>query len=1037
MVGRERELAALVARARGLGAGQPGGLVVVEGEPGIGKTRLVDEVGARAKALGLTVARGAALADAGAPALTAWRAIARTLAPGLRAVLETPATSGLPPTEARWRRFSAITDVVADAAARAPLVVSLDDLHDADEESIELLGFLARDLRDARVLFLATLRDRATRDPGPREPILARVLRDATVIRLAPLAEADVRAMARLAGEEKLTERICVASRGNPLFVMELLSLARAGGELANARVPASIAAALRARIATLSEAEREALDVAALLGADVRIPLVARTLDRTPEATFALFGRAIRQGLLEDDGSVRLRFAHPLFRETLEGDLAADRRRVLHARVGNAMREAESAGLEVPAAEVAHHLAAALPIGSVEIALEWLTRAQSDAEAHLSLEEVAAIARRAADVAREASLSTERRCDLELASAGAASRAGARSAALEAATRATMLAKSTGDPLRMAHAALARGADFSLGVVDGGLVADLRAAREALGERAPEVGARVLARLAAALQPASNPRGPLEMARAAIASARATGDRAALLDVMMSAGSALADYAPVDERRALAREMIALAEVLGERPSALRGTLRLAIDSLDAGDVDGADLAITEHERLASSLDAPHYRWTAPVLAIVRAAMRGDVDALEERFREGRRLAERSEDPNARVALGLQRALFCVEWLSDEALRETFLEVERISRSFSDGRLMEGFLRGHALARRGAIDEARALALALPLDHAMLATEDQLAAIVCETVALAVPERAGAWRDRTTRLADRDVVWGPLAPGWGGPWGRLRGLVLRALGEHDAAVVALERAHARCIALGARPFATRIAVELAETLEARGGAGDRTRAVALREAAAADADALRMHRCAAQARATARGSVQLVSTTLPFTLARDGETWLLSRGERAHRLKDSRGLRWLARLVAEPDRDFHVLELAGGEGADAGDGGELLDARAIASYRGRATELREALEEAEACNDLGRVASARAELDALTDEIARSVGLGSRSRRAAGAVERARVNVQRRLRDATGRIAALDPELGTHLEWAVRTGTLCRYRTR
>lgn len=1039
IVGREHEISALHTRARAIAAGADGGLVVVEGEPGIGKTRLVDEACARSTSLGVVVARGAALADAGAPALTAWRAVARAMDAATRRAFEPSADAASSPDEARWRRFSAIGEALAAFARRKPLWVVLDDLHDADAESIELLAFLVRDLRTSPLLFTATIRDRATRDAGAREATLVRVLRDASVIRLGPLRDADVGAMVQHAGRAELAARIFGASRGNPLFVTELLTLARSGGDIGSAQVPASIAGALRARMLGLDDAERDALELAAVLGAEVQLPLAARALGTTPEVALSSFARAIRMGLLADDGSLRLRFAHPLFRETIEGDLEPARRRALHARVAGGMRAALVSGQDVPAAEVAHHLASALPIGSADEALVWLERAAQDAERRLSFEEVVAIARRAVDVARAAALAATRLCDLELALARACSRAGARGEAREAAMRAMGLARGAGDAMRMTYAALARGADFSLGVVDGGLVADLEAALERIGEAAPTWRARLEARLAAARQPAPDPQVPVALAREAIARARATGDREAMLEVLMSAGSALADYAPVEERRALAAEMHALAVALDRRTLALRATLRLAIDSVELGDLDAADRAIEEHARLAASLGAPHHRWTAPVLRAMRAAMRGDRLAVDAHHAEARALAERAEDPNAPIAITHQRAVFCVEWLDPATLTEAVEHVNELSREMAGASIVIGLLRAWVHARRGDADRARALDP--PLEHPMVRGDEQLSALACEVVAIAMPERAADWVERAAAGGERVVMWGPFAPGWAGPWSRLHGLLLRALGDRDAALAELERARTRSVALGARPFVVRLDVEIAETLEARGADGDRARAAALRAEAGTSARALGMEACAAQAERggapTPSARAPLVVPRLPFTLARDGEVWVLMRDARTHRLKDSRGLRWLARLLAEPDRDFHVLELAGGEGADGGDAGELLDARAIGAYRARATALREALEEAEANGDLGRIEGARAELDALTGEIARSVGLGDRSRRAAGAVERARVNVQRRLKDATGRIASLDPELGKHLEWALRTGTLCRYRTR
>jgi non-specific serine/threonine protein kinase len=166
-------------------------------------------------------------------------------------------------------------------------------------------------------------------------------------------------------------------------------------------------------------------------------------------------------------------------------------------------------------------------------------------------------------------------------------------------------------------------------------------------------------------------------------------------------------------------------------------------------------------------------------------------------------------------------------------------------------------------------------------------------------------------------------------------------------------------------------------------------------------------------------------------------------------------RLKDSKGLRHLARLLAQPGRELLAadLEAADNPGAgpppsgspqancgelrvrpDLGDAGELLDAMAKAAYRARVEELRAEVEEAEGLHDPVRAAKARAELDFLVAELARAVGLGGRDRRAASHAERARLNVTRAIRTAIANLARANPALGRHLASTVHTGRYCSY---
>ena len=150
----------------------------------------------------------------------------------------------------------------------------------------------------------------------------------------------------------------------------------------------------------------------------------------------------------------------------------------------------------------------------------------------------------------------------------------------------------------------------------------------------------------------------------------------------------------------------------------------------------------------------------------------------------------------------------------------------------------------------------------------------------------------------------------------------------------------------------------------------------------------------------------------------------------------RTLRLRESRGLQVLAQLVASPGQEFHVLQLvsSGDDVTRRGRCGYRARWAGGAQLPARLLELREELEEAEGFADAGRANRAREEIDFLTQELARAVGLGGRVRRAGAAAERARTAVQKRLRNAIRRIEEGLPELGRHLDQTIRTGTFCGY---
>jgi hypothetical protein len=178
----------------------------------------------------------------------------------------------------------------------------------------------------------------------------------------------------------------------------------------------------------------------------------------------------------------------------------------------------------------------------------------------------------------------------------------------------------------------------------------------------------------------------------------------------------------------------------------------------------------------------------------------------------------------------------------------------------------------------------------------------------------------------------------------------------------------------------------------------------------------------------------------------------REGEFWTIAYEGTTMRLRDLKGLQYLAVLLASPGRELHVLELVACDGAPAAqdrdalredglqaarpaDLGPLMDARAKEAYRSRIEDLRGELEEARSFNDEERAAAVEEELDALVGEIARATGLGGRSRTAsASPAERARVNVTKAIRTAIKLTERESPALAEHLRASVRTGRFCSY---
>jgi predicted ATPase len=344
LVGREGELR-LLREALGRALAGKGGLLLVAGEPGIGKTRLAEALAVEAAARGAAVARGAAWDGGGAPALWPWFEVLRALRPELsepdkrlRSALgplwegaDEPAAGPADPEVRHFRRLDALRAVLESAAAQRPLLVLLEDLHVADEATLEALLFLSRGLGEHRLLVLATLRDGVRGGAPGREALFSRLSQAGTAIRPGRLGRAEVAEL--LADLEPVrpdtVDEIHQRSGGNPLFVEELVRRVRAGGRPSD--VPERVTAVIGERLARFEEPERAALEAAAVLGPEAPAAVLAEAIGVTVEEVRVLLAHPRGAGVIEPAGEERLRFAHPLYREHLLAALAPARAAAVH----------------------------------------------------------------------------------------------------------------------------------------------------------------------------------------------------------------------------------------------------------------------------------------------------------------------------------------------------------------------------------------------------------------------------------------------------------------------------------------------------------------------------------------------------------------------------------------------------------------------------------------------------------------------------------------------------------------------------------
>ncbi len=1003
-VGREEALAEL---ERGLSAASSGEgrLLVVAGEPGIGKSRIADELSRSATRSGCVVVWGRAWEADGTPAHWPWLEVLRALAAspataevvararidsaeldGWLAARSVPSDTG-GDEHGRFRLFQAVSDVLRRASAVAPLLVVLDDLHVADTSSLELLAFVARGLRGARVFILGTTRDASFAPTTAVATLVAKARREGDCLRLGRLSREDVaRWIDRVAPTlGARTEEVFATSEGNPLFVAELLAAWR--GEPEGRPRPLAIQEAIRAHLALIGHATRRVIEVASVLGREAPIEVVRALAANVDADPLARVQEAVAAAILTEAGQAEVRFTHVLVRDEVYGGMRQAARAELHRAAARHFGHQPPLG-----ALAAHHALLGADAAHADAAAAAVVEAMGDACGRFGFEHAAALGERALG-ALGAWLAPGSEATLLVAIGDAHIHAGAREAGRRACARAADRAEACGDGRLLARAALMFGVDQRLGR-DRENVQLIRRALAMLEASEAALRAQLLVRLSVALIPAEpgDHEVPIELGREALTLARSLDDDETLLTVLASIMTVFPEKFELAERFALNVEAIALARRLGRLSRVVSIAAWQVACWLELGRLDAAVHELACAEEIFAVLP-PHHGWRLPLLSALVAAIQGKTD---EAWSVARAVFHRSiEEGSGEGAIHAGISLMSLPYMTGEAgaYGEVDAVVGRTLAAVPGGRIFACF--GDATC--GRVDRVReALSVARAMD---LSAVPGAAALGWAVVRSELAEHAPFFYELAAARAEKSpITFGPGAGSTQGPMDLLAGRLAHLAGRRADAHRHLERALAFSERLGSPPFIARCRAALA--------ALDHVPASTPAAVAAAPWPAL--------------------------TLERRGEMWAVGAGGREILLKDARGLGYLDALVRTPHQEIHVLELAGID--DAGDAGPMLDDRAKRAYRERVEAVREDLDEATRNGDLGRAARARAELDALATELTRAVGLRGADKRAASAAERARINVQRRLSDVLRRVTEQDARLGRHLELSVKTGVFCRY---
>ncbi|BCJ58321.1 hypothetical protein Jiend_17430 [Micromonospora endophytica] len=1029
-----------------------GGLVLVTGEPGIGKTTLVTAATDEARQQGALVLGAACWDSANAPGYWPWLQVLRGLRrspddwavaresaePALTLLLGEPsdthplAADGSEPIgshplgadgsgpgegDAAEREafvlYDAVTTALVSVSQRRPVVVVLDDLHWADVASMRLLRFAAQHTWFERLLFVGTYRDAEVEsgDHPLRAQLMALVAK-ATTITLTGLGRDEVGAlMARTAGREPGAECVADVHRrtgGNPFFVEQAARLWHTDGVLTS--IAPGVREVVRQRLDLLPAMVVDALTTAAVLGREFHGELLAAGAELPSARVGELLDVAVTARLLLALGDNRYAFVHDLVRETLYDGLTDDDRRDRHRAVVRAVDQHAGLAAWLVPADLARHAWLAGDRLDPDRAAELLVAAAREASCRLGLEESILHLRRALAVVRD---DVQRvRIMMELTDRMLHTGDRAEAAKLLAETTAATLA--VDEPALLARFALTvhRQCQINVRVAIDSAALLREAHRRLIGEPGGEVGIDTI---------------EAGLISATEAVARRGRDDEALSFSLWARHDANWGLGTAADRAALTVEIRDLARRAGDQETELWSTSLRWVALLELGDPGYLD-ELVAFVTAGRQTERSRHRLGAAIDNAIIDAFRGDFAGAENCFAE-------LTDPTME-----HHSFF---W---HHLRWSFLLLR--------GRLAEAqaLLDGLTTAEHPQLELLRAITAAERGDlHTAARLTAQMAAAgttypgsvsplwlrLRAQATLGDPGRAAEARQALVAHRGRWLV-ALFGCDIGGPVDHWLAVIDAAERRWDDAVAGFTAAGDNAERMGSRPWSLLARVALVEALVGRDGPGDAASAERLRAEVEREARELDMRQVLA--RLDRPAPAPPVPPPMAYEFRRDGAVWRLTYEGRTVHLPDAKGLHDLRLLLGRPGVDVPVVELldpAAGPHLVAArrlGGDQVLDDEAKSRYRRHLTRLDDEIDRAAGRGDRAKVAALDAERQALIDQLRAAAGLAGRTRRLGDEAERARKTVTARIRDTLRRLDKRHPPLAAHLRDAVSTGASCRY---
>ena len=978
--------------------------------------------------------------------------------------LRQPATANLDPNEARFRIFDAVTSFLKTGARPHPMLIVIDDLHDADEASLALLRFMARELKGAPIVLVGTYRDLEVRRSPALSKMIGELGREACSIPVSGLSESEVGKFVEFkagrAPDQLLVAKLCAATNGNPLFVDGIVRnlIAEAAFESAGTserpfKIPGGVREAIRGRLDDLSKESNALLAAAAAIGNEFEFNLLQSAVNVSSDDAHRLLDEASRAGIVTALGHGRFRFSHALIREAVYEGLDTNSRVLIHGKIANRLEEIYREDIDPHLAELARHFREAGVTGK---AIDYSGRAGWAAAAVFAFDDATMHAKAVLEMMEEQGAGAQQRAYV-LGLLGDLAFSVDRGNSVKYRDSAIALYESVGSFDKAAVIRVRQGRSLAISgdpVVNGALAIEHFRRAEPVLAKGPET--IELAWLYEGITAYESQR--LDLVRCASAARRAMeiseriGDKLVWSPAAGFLGFVLGIGGQLKEAFALFDRAFEAADE-ANTPGSGHAVANLAGWCCQwLGDPRAARAWFERELDRPRNARLPHARRELSAAVAFTYFLEGQIGEVLRKLGP--------EDPAVRFWVG-------GEWEAIADLCETQAEASQLAddrvfhlyQSLVIGQIsiiLGDYARAETNLQYGLdnqdrgpllIHEMRArpyLALCYVAMNRLDAAEEQMAR--CRQIMASGED----WRGRVGDIARSEGVIAAA-----------RGNYAFAYRQFEAALALHQKYH--------------LAWEEADTLQfwgrALAAAGDRTRAAEKFDAA------MEVHRArgvgprflewltADKMRAlgphptrtddgSATSSHQPESRPIG-SFRREGDFWTISYLAGTFRLKDAKGLRYIAYLLARPGNRIHVYDLieavegsaAGGRTTIHTESEDLeivreidapaptIDGRARSEYRARLRDLQADLDDSERMNDLGRSDLLRSEIEMVGEELTGSSGLGRRARATSGSAERARGLVGKNIRSMVEKIRLQHPALGRHFAGAISTGNFCAYQ--